>query len=314
MAPREGPASVLDVRQRDHPRPQARLRQAATPDGACRRAHPPACASGSRRCPATSAHRCGSTIPTSTSISTCAASPCPKPGTERQLLDLATLITADPFDRTRPLWQFVIVEGLKGNRAALIEKLHHTITDGEGGVQLSLEFLDFERDVPDLPIPTREEIDLANESADQGQPDSMRDFVAGTLRIPLGHRPSDQGSARRSRPDPRCELGCGRHVPRDRQPARRHREGQVTAVDRALAAPPSRGGQRTVHRNPCLGTQARRHAQHGVHDDRHRSRELLPRRARRAGRVAAGVDGDQHPHRRLRIERVLARAHAGADR
>src|SRR5829696_4064100 len=48
----------------------------------------------------------------------------PKPGTERQLLELATLITADPFDRTRPLWQFVIVEGLKGNRAALIEKLH----------------------------------------------------------------------------------------------------------------------------------------------------------------------------------------------
>ncbi|MET0909509.1 MAG: wax ester/triacylglycerol synthase domain-containing protein [Ilumatobacteraceae bacterium] len=110
----------------------------------------------------------------------------PKPGTERQLLDLATLITADPFDRTRPLWQFVIVEGLKGNRAALIEKLHHTITDGEGGVQLSLEFLDFERDAPELPIPTRDEIDLANESTDQGSPDSMRDFVAGTLRIPLG--------------------------------------------------------------------------------------------------------------------------------
>jgi diacylglycerol O-acyltransferase len=110
----------------------------------------------------------------------------PKPGSDRQLLDLATLITADPFDRTRPLWQFVIVEGLRGNKAALIEKLHHTITDGEGGVQLSLEFLDFERDVPDLPIPTRAEFDEANDSVDQGQPDSMRDFVAGTLRIPLG--------------------------------------------------------------------------------------------------------------------------------
>ena len=32
----------------------------------------------------------------------------------RQLLDLATLITADPFDRTRPLWQFVVVDGLSG--------------------------------------------------------------------------------------------------------------------------------------------------------------------------------------------------------
>ncbi len=110
----------------------------------------------------------------------------PKPGTERQLLDLATLVTADPFDRTRPLWQFVIVEGLKGGRAALIEKLHHTITDGEGGVQLSLEFLDFERDAPDLPIPTLTEADEFAATRDQGSVDTMRDLIAGTMRIPLG--------------------------------------------------------------------------------------------------------------------------------
>ena len=36
----------------------------------------------------------------------------PQPGSMRQLLDLATLIVNDPFDRTRPLWQFVVVEGL----------------------------------------------------------------------------------------------------------------------------------------------------------------------------------------------------------
>ncbi len=107
-----------------------------------------------------------------------------KPGTDRQLLDLATLITADPFDRVRPLWQFVIVEGLKGGRAALIEKLHHTITDGEGGVQLSLEFLDFERDAPELPMPTCVEEDENPVEADAG--DSVRDLLAGSLRIPFG--------------------------------------------------------------------------------------------------------------------------------
>ena len=52
----------------------------------------------------------------------------------------------DAFDRTRPLWQFVVVEGLRGGKAALVEKLHHTIVDGEAGVQLSLQFLDFSRD------------------------------------------------------------------------------------------------------------------------------------------------------------------------
>ena len=73
----------------------------------------------------------------------------PKPGSLRQLLDLATLITLDPFERTRPLWQFTVIEGLRGGKAALVQKMHHTITDGEGGVQMSLQYLDFARDAPD---------------------------------------------------------------------------------------------------------------------------------------------------------------------
>ena len=34
-----------------------------------------------------------------------------------------------PFDRERPLWEFVVVEGLDGDRAAMVQKLHHAITD-----------------------------------------------------------------------------------------------------------------------------------------------------------------------------------------
>jgi WS/DGAT/MGAT family acyltransferase len=67
-------------------------------------------------------------------------------GTMRQLLDLAASITNDPFDRTRPLWQFVVVEGLEGGRAAMVQKLHHSITDGEGGIRMSEQFIDLERD------------------------------------------------------------------------------------------------------------------------------------------------------------------------
>src|SRR3954447_16224564 len=55
----------------------------------------------------------------------------PGPGSLRQLLDVASLITSDPFDRWRPLWSFTVVEGLKGGQAAVIQKLHHTIADGE---------------------------------------------------------------------------------------------------------------------------------------------------------------------------------------
>ncbi len=107
----------------------------------------------------------------------------PAPGTMRQMLDLATLILVDPFDRTRPLWQFVVIEGLEDSRAVLVEKLHHTIADGEGSVQLSLQFFDFERDAPE-PEPLVHDAEEAAASALLNG-DLLRDLLAGSLKIPL---------------------------------------------------------------------------------------------------------------------------------
>jgi diacylglycerol O-acyltransferase len=70
----------------------------------------------------------------------------PSPGTERQLFDLAVQLSMDPFDRSRPLWQFVVVEGLEDGRGALIVRLHHTIADGEGAIRVSAHFLDLDRE------------------------------------------------------------------------------------------------------------------------------------------------------------------------
>ena len=110
---------------------------------------------------------------------------CPKPGSLRQVLDLAALCMADPFDRTRPLWQFTVVEGMRGGKAAVIQKMHHTITDGERGVELSLQYLDFERDAPEpMPIDP-DDIDYV-EPPETGTADSVREFVIGSIRIPIG--------------------------------------------------------------------------------------------------------------------------------
>ncbi len=73
----------------------------------------------------------------------------PYPGTNRQLLDYAAAEFQDPFDRARPLWRYTIVEGLEDGRAALLAKMHHTITDGVGGIRLSAMFIDLERDAAD---------------------------------------------------------------------------------------------------------------------------------------------------------------------
>lgn len=70
----------------------------------------------------------------------------PTPGTDRQLYDLAAEIAAVPFERDRPLWEFVVVDGLAGGRGAMVQKMHHTITDGEGGIRMSVQFIDIERD------------------------------------------------------------------------------------------------------------------------------------------------------------------------
>jgi WS/DGAT/MGAT family acyltransferase len=73
----------------------------------------------------------------------------PSPGTDRQLLDYAAAEFQDPFDRARPLWRYTVVEGLEGGRAALLAKMHHTITDGVGGIRLSAMFIDLARSAPD---------------------------------------------------------------------------------------------------------------------------------------------------------------------
>jgi WS/DGAT/MGAT family acyltransferase len=111
----------------------------------------------------------------------------PKPGSMRQLLDLASLVACDPFERTRPLWQFVVVDGLRGGKSALIQKLHHTIADGETSVRLTLQFLDFERDAPEPPPVDLSTLDRPTEEpTPHSNQDLLRDLVAGSLRMPLG--------------------------------------------------------------------------------------------------------------------------------
>lgn len=70
-------------------------------------------------------------------------------GTLREVFDIAQPIAMQGFDRARPLWEFTVVEGLDGDRAALIGKVHHSITDGVGGIKLQMSIFDLERDPRD---------------------------------------------------------------------------------------------------------------------------------------------------------------------
>ncbi len=80
----------------------------------------------------------------------------PLPHTPVTVTDFARIQAMSGFDRSRPLWELTLVEHLMGDRAALVLKVHHSLTDGIGGMQLaSLLFDTTGGTVPmdDVPVP-----------------------------------------------------------------------------------------------------------------------------------------------------------------
>lgn len=76
-----------------------------------------------------------------------------------ELLDQARTMGMDAFDHDRPLWEFTLVEGLPGGRAAWVLKVHHALTDGIGGIQIATQVVDLTRDAPDPePVPQPEPV------------------------------------------------------------------------------------------------------------------------------------------------------------
>jgi diacylglycerol O-acyltransferase / wax synthase len=66
----------------------------------------------------------------------------PAPGSDEQLKNLASRLFARPLDRTKPLWEINLVEGLDGGRFAIISKTHHALVDGVSGVDVTSVLFD----------------------------------------------------------------------------------------------------------------------------------------------------------------------------
>jgi diacylglycerol O-acyltransferase len=75
----------------------------------------------------------------------------PSPGSEEQLRALAGRIFSQRLDRSKPLWELWLAQGLEGKRFALISKTHHALVDGVSGVDISTVMFDPSPVPPEAP-------------------------------------------------------------------------------------------------------------------------------------------------------------------
>ena len=141
----------------------------------------------------------------------------PHPGTDRQLADQVARIVSRHCDRTRPLWELYVIEGLESGDFAVLTKMHHATVDGAAGSILTTMMLDSEPDAPvrtpgplppTEPVPSerdmfvrslaslvrrpdrtiRLQLRLAQQLVDAAQLEGPQELVQATRRLVTGSR------------------------------------------------------------------------------------------------------------------------------
>ncbi len=126
----------------------------------------------------------------------------PAPGSEEQLRNLGARIFSQQLDRTKPLWELWLVEGLEGDRFSVIGKSHHALVDGVSGVDITTVLFDLEREPANPPLrppkwaprPEPTDLDLVAD-AWRERTTSPREIVRGVRAVLRGPRQVLRGLA-----------------------------------------------------------------------------------------------------------------------
>jgi WS/DGAT/MGAT family acyltransferase len=188
----------------------------------------------------------------------------PPPGTPEQLSEVVSRIVARPLDRSRPLWELYVIEGVEGGRLiAQLTKIHHAAIDGAAGAQMLSAILDTDPDfrpsgysTPWEPetVPTDEELLRITMAEYLRRPEkfvrlgvrTMREFAAAT-----------QSGGLRALADIVAQPMPG---PLGQMMRQRLRSQYGEDVDHAPALPPTHAPRTpwnasiTPHRRFCYGT------------------------------------------------------------
>jgi diacylglycerol O-acyltransferase len=151
----------------------------------------------------------------------------PAPGTDEQLRELVGRLLGRRLDRSRPLWEIYLVEGLSGGRFAVITKTHHAMVDGLASMDVGALLLDA------TPEPRETAPD---EWSPEPEPSAL-DLAADAVRDAIRRPRAAFDVAARARADARDVLA---------------------GVERAVATLVSATGGRPVHPlNAVIGQQRR---------------------------------------------------------
>ncbi len=104
----------------------------------------------------------------------------PAPGSLEQLRGLAGRIFSQRLDRSKPLWEIWLAQGLEGERFALISKTHHALVDGVSGVDIATVLFDL-APVPEDPPEAEEAWTPAPEPS---QAELVAEGIKGLIRAP----------------------------------------------------------------------------------------------------------------------------------
>ena len=104
----------------------------------------------------------------------------PAPYTMRELAEIVNDVASRPLDRSRPLWEMWVVEGLEEGHVALVSKIHHSAIDGVTGADMMVHLFDL--------APEGAEIEPPGEWRPEPAPSDLqliRDAIASTITQPV---------------------------------------------------------------------------------------------------------------------------------